>query len=125
MDIRQNTGPHRWLAQSMDGGSTWNVPRPGIEVTPVACAIERFTSRATGDERDHLLWTGPQGPGRQRLVIRTSYDEGKTFANERLISEAHAAYSDLTILKDRAVGILWERGVERGYQFITFTRLNR
>ena len=58
-------------------------------------------------------------------MIRVSDDEGKTFALERLISEDYAAYSDLTILKDKTVGVLWERGVERGYQFITFTRLNR
>ncbi len=59
------------------------------------------------------------------LVIRTSYDEGRTFPAERPISEGYAAYSDITILKDGAVGILWERGVQKGYQFITFTRLSR
>ena len=42
-----------------------------------------------------------------------------------LISNDYAAYSDLTILKDNTVGVLWERGVQRGYQFLTFTRLNR
>jgi sialidase-1 len=42
-----------------------------------------------------------------------------------LVSEDYAAYSVLTILKDRTIGILWERGVERGYERITFTRLNR
>lgn len=125
MDIRQNSGPHRWLAQSTDDGATWAAPRAGIEVAPVACAIERFTSTAAGDDRDRWLWTGPQGPDRQRLIIRASYDQGKTFACQRLVSEAYAAYSDLTVLKDRTVGILWERGVERGYQYLTFTRLNR
>jgi len=125
MDIRQNSGPHRWLAESADQGLTWTEPRPGLAVTPVMCAIERFSSKAGGDDRDRILWTGPKGPERRRLVIRTSGDEGKTFAQERLISDDHAAYSDLTILRDKTVGVLWERGVERGYQFITFTRLNR
>lgn len=125
MDIRQNAGPHRWLAESSDGGKSWAERRPGATVTPVRCAIERFTLQTAGDDRNRILWTGPKGPARQRLVIRTSKDEGKTFANERVISDNYAAYSDLTILKDKTVGILWERGVERGYQFITFTRLNR
>jgi sialidase-1 len=125
MDIRQESGPHRWMATSDDGGKTWSEPRPGLSVTPVACAIERYTLRAAGDDRDRILWTGPKGPGRMNLVVRMSYDEGRTFPVERPIWQGHAAYSDLTILKDKTVGVLWERGVERGYQFISFTRLDR
>jgi hypothetical protein len=125
MDIRQEAGPTRWLAESRDGGSTWGEPRPGISVTPVMCAIERFTLQAAGDDRNRLLWTGPKGAERRRLVVRTSYDEGATFPHERLISDQFAAYSDLTVLKDKTVGVFWERGVESGYQFLTFTRFNR
>jgi len=122
MDIRQNSGPHRWLAESRDGGRTWSAPRPGVAVTPVACAIERYTLKSAGDDRDRILWTGPKGPGRTNLVVLTSYDEGRTFVNQRLIADQGAAYSDLTILKDRSLGVLWERG---DYRFITFTRFNR
>ncbi len=125
MDIRQNSGPHRWLAESTDGGQTWAEPRPGLTVTPVMCAIERSTLKTAGDDHNRIVWTGPKGPDRRRLAIRWSEDEGKSFANERVISDDYAAYSDLAILKDKTVGVLWERGVERGYQFITFTRLNR
>jgi sialidase-1 len=125
IDMRQEKGPARWLAESADGGNSWDTPRPGINVTPVACAIERFTTRSAGKERTSLLWTGPKGPARKQLVLRTSFDDGKTFGNERLISNDYAAYSELTILKDATAGVLWERGVERGYQFISFTRLNR
>jgi sialidase-1 len=124
VDIRQPGGPHRWLATSSDGGQTWSQRLSGETVTPVACAIQRFTLKSAGDDRNRILWTGPKGPGRAKLVIRTSYDEGKSFTNERQISNSHAAYSDLTILKDNSVGVLWERGAERGYQFITFTSLN-
>jgi sialidase-1 len=125
MDVRQTSGPHRWLATSTDGGRTWSRPRPGAEVTPVACAIERCTLKSAGDDRNRIVWTGPKGPGRTNLVARISYDEGQTFTGERLIYEGHAAYSDLTILKDKTVGVLWERGAQRGHEFITFTQLNR
>ena len=94
-------------------------------MTPVACAIERWTLAAAGQGRNRLLWSGPKGPDRKRLVVRTSVDEGQTFTDERVISEDFAAYSDLTVLKDGTAGILWERGVERGYQYLTFTRLAR
>ena len=125
MDLRQETGPTRWFAESSDGGITWAQPRQGLAVTPVACAIERFTLQGAGHDRNRLLWTGPKGPQRKQLRMLSSYDEGKTFADERLISKDYAAYSDLAILNDQTVGVLWERGVDRGYQFITFTRLSR
>jgi len=57
--------------------------------------------------------------------VRVSYDEGVSFPHERLIAGGPAAYSDLTILKDQTVGVLWERGTNRNYQFISFTRFNR
>jgi sialidase-1 len=125
IDFRQSNGPHRFLATSSDGARTWSARRPGQKVTPVCCAIERYTLKSAGDDRDRILWTGPKGPGRSHLAVSTSYDEGQTFTNERPIYDGQAAYSDLTVLKDKTVGVLWERGAERGYQFITFTRLNR
>jgi hypothetical protein len=76
-------------------------------------------------ENIQLLWTGPKGPARKLLVLRTSSDDGISFPQERVISDQLAAYSDLTVLKDNSVGILWERGIEKSYQFITFTRVNQ
>ncbi len=124
-DIRQQRGTQRWQSTSSDGGATWSKPRASQTVSRVACAIERLTLHAAGGDRDRLLWTGPKGPGRSNLVARVSYDEGKTFPHERVLYEGTAAYSDLALLKDRTVGVLWERGAARDYQFITFTRLNQ
>lgn len=125
MDARQSAGDHRWVAVSSDGGQTWSIPRAGQRVSPVATSIERHTLQSKGDDRNRILWTGPTGPSRQNLVIRVSYDEGQTFVNEKVIYGGLAAYSDLTILKDKSVGVIWERGISQGYQFITFTHLSR
>ncbi len=125
MEIRQNRGSHRWWAESRDGGATWAEPRPGFELKPVACAVERLPAKDGSGEGDRVIWTGPKGPDRQQLVLRVSEDDAKTFPRERLISDQFAAYSDLTVLRDGSLGVLWERGVEQGYQFITFTRITR
>lgn len=122
MDFRQCKGSHRYLSTSRDGGKTWGPVRPGQTVTPVMCAIQRFTLKSAGDDRDRILWTGPRGPGRNRLVARVSYNGGRSFQNERLIWNGPAAYSDLAILKDKSAAVLWERG---NYKFITFTRLDQ
>ena len=121
MDARQDEGPTRRIFLSSDGGETWSPPRTGQVVPPIASAIERYSLVSAGADRNRILWTGPKGPGRQTLVLRVSYDEGETFTNERIISEEKAAYSDITLLPDRSIGVIWERG---GYAFLTFSRFD-
>ncbi|MEZ5353709.1 MAG: sialidase family protein [Bryobacteraceae bacterium] len=125
MDARQNAGPHRWFLMSPDGGVTWSRPRAGHALTPVATAIERFSLKSAGADRDRLIWTGPTGPGRKNLVVRVSYDEGQTWINERILYGGLTSYSDAAMLADGTAGILWERGVSDSVQFVTFTRFNR
>ena len=124
MDVRQGAGPNRFLATSRDGGDTWSTPVSGQSVSPVCCAIERFSLSTSGDDRNRILWTGPKGPARSNLIVRVSYDEGQTFTNERPLGNQYAAYSDLAVLRDNTIGVLWERGENRGYEFITFSRFN-
>ncbi|NLX56924.1 MAG: exo-alpha-sialidase [Planctomycetaceae bacterium] len=121
IDMRQNSGAHRWMSVSDDQGHTWSPVYAGNVVSPVACAIERFPARIAPDQRERILWTGPKGPARNTLVVRVSYDQGRTFENERIISDEPAAYSDLTLLPDSSIGCLWERG---DYKYITFTRFD-
>ncbi len=118
MDARQGAGEHRWIMISPDGGQSWSDPVPGQEVTRICAAIERY-------DESRIVWTGPAGPGRRKLVLRVSYDEGQTFGAEKVIYGGLAAYSDIAMLPDGSIGVLWERGVSRGYQYITFTKLGR
>lgn len=124
MDARQNAGDHRWFLTSKDGG-VWGRPREGHKLAPVATAVERFSLKSAGADRDRLIWTGPTGPGRKNLVVRVSYDEGQTWMNERVLYGGFAAYSDATMLNDGTAGIIWERGVSEPVQSVTFTRFNR
>lgn len=125
MDLRQGNGDRRYIALSRNEGSQWSWPTLGQTVTAVATSIERFSLKAGGGDRNRLLWTGPDGPGRRHLVVRVSYDEGQTWTNQKTLSGGIAAYSDITVLKDGTVGVLWERGVTETSQFVTFTRFNR
>jgi hypothetical protein len=121
IDMRQGgKGTHRWLATSSDGGKTWSKRRPGLEVSPVCCAIERWTLKSAGDDKNRVVWTGPKGPGRSNLVARVSYDECQTFGLEHILCEGSAAYSDLCKMKDGSMGVLFER---ENYKLISFIKL--
>jgi len=122
LDFRQTDGPTRFVAYSGDGGVSWSAPRPGRTVTRVCCAVERWTLRSAGSDADRIVWTGPRGLERTDLVARVSRDEGESFGEERLIAAGPAAYSDLALLGDGALGVLWERAQ---YGYITYTRLDR
>ncbi|MDA1178655.1 MAG: sialidase family protein [Planctomycetota bacterium] len=129
MDYRQlKSAPHRWMATSEDGGKTWSKPRPGLETptTTVACAIESFTTQSQGADVNRIVWTGPRR-GRKNMVIRVTYDDAKTFPVERLFAEGRGGYSDITILDDESIGILWEGGGRRDSAkwSLTFTRVTQ
>jgi sialidase-1 len=125
MDTRQGNGERRYVSISRDNGAKWSWPVTGQTVVGVATSIERYTLKAAGGDRNRLLWTGPAGPGRKHLVLRVSYDEGQTWPNEKTLYGGIAAYSELAVLKDGTMGVLWERGVSEVTQFVTFTRVNR
>ncbi len=108
LDARQVESDHRWQALSDDDGRTWTELRPGVEVTPIATGLAGWSPEESGEE--FVLWTGPRGPGRNDLVLQVSGDGGRTFTEQQLIQEGRAAYSDLTIMGDGGVGLIYERG---------------
>jgi sialidase-1 len=121
MDTRQGgKGLHRWFSTSNDGGKTWSTRRAGLEVTPVCCAIQRWTLKSAGDDKNRIVWTGPKGPGRSNLVARISYNECETFGPEHMLYEGPAGYSCLSKLNDGSMGVLFER--EKSH-FISFIKL--
>ncbi len=129
MSVRPNSGGDRLVALSSDGGEHWTAPAPLFSSTRVAEAIERYTREGENDaSRNRLLHTIPAGGplgARSNLEVRTSYDEGLSFGISRKVYAGYAAYSDLVSIDSDQVGILWERGDTTGYQFITFTIVNR
>ena len=70
-----------------------------------------------------LRFSFPEGGGKSRLVfanpasqterahgtVRVSYDEGRTWPLEKLIYDGYYAYSCLTRLNERTIGLLYEK----------------
>jgi sialidase-1 len=125
-------------AYSSDGGDTfdaagntkykWFSPEAAPFDPPVVqCALLRAASTASGDQRNLILFSGPDedgpsGKGRSDLRLRYSLDETATWHDGPLIHEGPAAYSDMVRLAVDSFGVLFEAGVkgQKGHNRIVF-----
>ncbi|MBX3427124.1 MAG: exo-alpha-sialidase [Pirellulales bacterium] len=123
MDARSNNSGEvpRSNFISTDGGETWGAFIPGQTAVSVHAALQRYSLESEGDDHNRIMWTGPRGPDRNNLVVRTSYDEGNSYWRERLLYDGYSGYSDMTLLANDMTGVLFETNQARS---ITFTSFN-
>ena len=66
------------------------------------------------------MFANPAATTRSHLTVRLSNDDGATWKASRLLDEGPSAYSSLTKLPDRTIGLLYECGDVSPYERITF-----
>lgn len=113
----------RAMAVSEDGGESWGkVYLDEALNTPVCQAnILRYSWPETKDAKvaNLILFSSPRGKGRQQMTVWISQDDGKTWPEQRLIYTGGAGYSNLVVLSDGQVGLLYEKD---NYKTISFVR---
>ena len=102
-----------------------------IDPPVVQCALLRAACKADGDERNLILFSGPDengptGKGRSDMRIRFSTDEAKSWQDGPLIYAGPAAYSDMVKLAPNSFGVVFESDKPGGkiydrIQFASFT----
>jgi sialidase-1 len=116
----------RTIAYSNDGGQTFDAPfaaEPNITSPVVQNSLVRLTLAEPGDQGNVLVYCGPGHPTERRdLMMRASYDEGKTWKQKSVVHAGPAAYSDLVKLDDEHVGVLFEAG-RRLYDEVLFAKV--
>jgi sialidase-1 len=113
----------RAVATSTDGGLTWSEVRLDETLVEPVCqaSLLRYTL-ATDRGKDRLLFSNPASSKREKMTVRLSYDEGKTWPVAKVLHAGPAAYSALAVLPDGRIGCLYERGAKSAYERITFAR---
>ena len=107
------------------GDGTWS-PLSYLNPDPVCQAsFLRYSSTLDGAPRNRLLFANPaSASSRVNMSVRLSEDEGQTWSVSRPIDARPAAYSDLTVLADGTVGLLYETGDASANDTLTFVRFD-
>jgi sialidase-1 len=115
----------RLIATSDDLGRTLSgaSPDPALVEPPAQASLVRLTTTQTYD-RNRLLFANPASTKRERMTVRLSYDEGRTWPVSRVLHEGPAAYSSLVVAADLSIGLLFERGAASPYETIAFARFS-
>jgi sialidase-1 len=132
----QPDNSRRLVALSRDGGETWEAPyRDDALVSTTVHAGLRVYERPGSPDDGLLLFSNPASPirqkehpyGRYNLTVRWSRDGGGTWSAGRVIYPHPSSYSDLTVLPDGTIGLVYERGPKGGTHYwdeIQFVRFN-
>lgn len=112
----------RQVAISKDGGASFLDPKEdGTLIEPICQAsLIRLPGAAGG-----LLFSNPASTRREKLTVRLSRDEGRTWPIAKVLHPGPAAYSCLAALDDGTIGCLYERGDKKPYETITLARFTR
>jgi len=124
-NTRQNGRTHRAYAWSDNGGLTFGPTAWADELIEPICqasAVRYTTVESHGKNR--VLFSNPASQRRERLTVRISYDECRSWNAGRVVHYGPAAYSDLCVLPDGMIGCFYERGQYGPYERLTFARFN-
>ena len=117
----------RRVCFSSDGGRTWANQQADHTLIEPPCQASLVRYHWEGDgEKSTLLFSNPandQPDQRDKLTVRLSYDEGRTWPVARLLHAGPSAYSSLAALPDGALACLYEAGQKDPYEKILFARL--
>lgn len=113
----------RLVATSADGGETWSDVRLDEALVEPACQASMITA-SPDNPGDTVLFANPADEAeRHKMTLRRSDDGGETWTDGIVIHEGPAGYSSMTMLPDRDVGILYERGEENYRETLAFERV--
>ncbi|MCD8206720.1 MAG: glycoside hydrolase, partial [Bacteroidales bacterium] len=111
----------RRVAVSHDGGLTFDEPYHDEGLEEPVCNASIINYAPDGVPTETLLFSNPPSKvEREHMTIKRSDDSGRTWKVAYKLSDKPGAYSDLLVLPNGDVAILYETGEEDAYERIDF-----
>jgi sialidase-1 len=115
------TQKNRKISISKDGGLNWGPIYDDKTLIEPICQGSLLTYSFGPFSKNRLLFLNPASEdNREKMTLRLSYDEGKTWAKSTVLYSGPSAYSDLCKLKNGNIGCLYEAGNNSPYQGLVF-----
>ena len=114
INARRSCG-QREIFTSKDKGVTWEHRSDKTLLDP-ACNAQLMKAGKM------LLFSNCNSTGRSNLYVRTSFDEGQTWNEGVCVEPGGAAYSDIALMKNRKLGVIFEKNTPE-YSSICFCTL--
>jgi sialidase-1 len=112
-------GHRRLIARSKDGGVTFSAPEPDEALIDPICnaGLVRYAKHT-------LVFTNAASLKRERMTVKLSRDDGKTWSAGSVLHAGPAGYSTVIRLRDGSLGVFYERGDKGYFERLTFARFN-
>ena len=123
----RNYADAKWRAYAWSRDDGESFPEFGWDntlVEPICQAsMVRFTD-AESHDKNRILFSNPASTKRERMTVRISYDECRTWSTGKLLYEGTSAYSDLCIAPDMSICCFYERTEADSRRIIMFSQFN-
>ncbi|WP_293716802.1 sialidase family protein [uncultured Parabacteroides sp.] len=110
---------------SKDGGETVSEMQYLPELIEPICQGSTLNYMKNGKVSNNILFSNPASTDkREKMTIKLSLNNGKTWPYAFLIYPGPSAYSDLVNLPNGNIGLLYEYGTDNAYEKIGFTSIS-
>jgi len=122
LNMRSYAGKQcRAISTSADCGLTWSDITLAPDLVDPVCQASLIRSGA-GTRTPLLLFSNPASARREKMTLRGSVDQGRTWPVAQELHTGPSAYSCLAELPDGGFACLYERGEKSPYEKICFAR---
>jgi len=121
INSRVNDYKLRYVHTSTDEGKTW-LSRPEKNLIDPRCnaSIIRYTTSKKGGKSLLLFSNANSAESRTNMTVKYSDDEGETWSAGKTIYTGESAYSDMTVLANGEIGLIFEKDDYKENVFVKF-----
>jgi sialidase-1 len=112
----------RLSSTSTNGGLSWSTPVSVPALIDPVCQGSLISG--TINNQHSLFFSNPASTTRTNMTIKMSTNDGGTWDKQYLVFKGLSGYSDLALLSETQIGILYEAGTAKYWDGIAYKTVN-